>query len=195
MPILGSAYGEHVGAEIGRLIVALSPWIVVSVGVTIAFPLAFVIEQNTRTAPRRRAGALLAQLPLAWAGAEHRRSVRARIFTGALGGRRSRPGSCASSASSGVRSREDSRSRPVRSSGLAVAAYAPPRAGAPSRRVRPLSGWGSTSRSSRSCGRAGSPLRGSYLRRSAAPRVTPFCASASPSRAGRGRRPRGRPSC
>jgi O-antigen/teichoic acid export membrane protein len=66
-PILGSAYGGHVGAEIARLVLVFSPWIVISVGVTTAFPLVFVMER-TRALPLVAVLALIAQLPLAWAG-------------------------------------------------------------------------------------------------------------------------------
>jgi hypothetical protein len=55
--VLGAAYGEDVGFELGRVIVLLAPWMAVSVGVTVAFPLAFVVGRTR-------------QLPLAWAGSE-----------------------------------------------------------------------------------------------------------------------------
>ena len=65
--ILGGAYGDSVGRELGRLVVALAPWMLVTVGVVAAFPLAFVVD-------RGRSLLLLAlvvtalQLPLAWLG-------------------------------------------------------------------------------------------------------------------------------
>jgi hypothetical protein len=67
--VLGPAYGEDVGEEVARLVVALGPWMVVSVGVAVAFPLAFVAER-TRRLPWVAVGALLLQVPLAWLGSE-----------------------------------------------------------------------------------------------------------------------------
>jgi len=66
-PVLGSAYGGHVGTEIARLVLALGPWMIVSVGVTIAFPLVFVVR-TTRALPIVAMAALFAQVPLAWVG-------------------------------------------------------------------------------------------------------------------------------
>jgi hypothetical protein len=66
-PVLGSSYGGHVGTEIARLVLALSPWMVVSVGVTVAFPLVFVTN-TARTLPLVGAAALIAQVALALAG-------------------------------------------------------------------------------------------------------------------------------
>jgi len=40
--VLGDAYGGGTGAELGRLVVYLAPWMVASVGVSVAFPLLFV---------------------------------------------------------------------------------------------------------------------------------------------------------
>jgi hypothetical protein len=40
--VLGSAYGANVGQEVGRLVVVLSPFMIASVGVNVAFPLVFV---------------------------------------------------------------------------------------------------------------------------------------------------------
>lgn len=65
--VLGSSYGGEVGAELGNLVVALTPWIVAAVGVAIAFPLAFVAGR-TRGLPWIALGALAVQIPLAWAG-------------------------------------------------------------------------------------------------------------------------------
>ncbi|HET9438332.1 MAG TPA: hypothetical protein VFO64_09020 [Gaiellaceae bacterium] len=67
--VLGSAYGGDVGADLGELVVALSPWMVVSIGVSVAFPLAFVAGR-TRRLPWIALGALVLQAPLAWAGVE-----------------------------------------------------------------------------------------------------------------------------
>jgi hypothetical protein len=65
--ILGSSYGGDVGAELGQLIVALSPWMIASIGVSVTFPLAFVAGR-TRRLPWIAAGALALQVPLAWVG-------------------------------------------------------------------------------------------------------------------------------
>jgi hypothetical protein len=65
--VLGSSYGGEVGDDLGRLVVALTPWIVVAVGVSITFPLAFVAGR-TRRLPWIALGALALQIPLAWAG-------------------------------------------------------------------------------------------------------------------------------
>jgi hypothetical protein len=67
--VLGAAYGEDVGREVGRVVVVLSPWMVASVGVFVAFPLAFVAEK-TRALPWIGIAALALQVPLAWLGAE-----------------------------------------------------------------------------------------------------------------------------
>jgi len=40
--VLGDEYGGGTGAELGRLVVYLAPWMVASVGVSVAFPLLFV---------------------------------------------------------------------------------------------------------------------------------------------------------
>jgi O-antigen/teichoic acid export membrane protein len=65
--VLGSSYSGDVGADLGRLVVALTPWIIACVGVAIAFPLAFVAGR-TRRLPWIALGALALQVPLAWAG-------------------------------------------------------------------------------------------------------------------------------
>jgi hypothetical protein len=67
--VLGAAYGGDVGDEVSRLVVVLAPWMVVSVGVNVAFPLAFVADR-LRALPLIGAVALAAQVPLAWIGAE-----------------------------------------------------------------------------------------------------------------------------
>jgi O-antigen/teichoic acid export membrane protein len=63
--VLGSAYEGDVGADLGELVVALSPWMAVSIGVGVAFPLAFVAER-TRRLPVIAVAALVLQVPLAW---------------------------------------------------------------------------------------------------------------------------------
>ncbi len=66
--VLGGAYGAEIGAELGRLIVVLSLWMLASIGVTVTFPLAFVARRTERL-PWIAAAALAVQLPLAWLGA------------------------------------------------------------------------------------------------------------------------------
>jgi hypothetical protein len=65
--VLGEAYGGDVGSELGRLVVVMSPWMIASIGVSVTFPLAFV-ARRTRGLPWIALGALLLQIPLAWAG-------------------------------------------------------------------------------------------------------------------------------
>ena len=64
--VLGDAYGGDVGQEVARLVVVLSPWMIASVGVNVAFPLAFVAER-LRPLPWIGAAALVLQVFLAWA--------------------------------------------------------------------------------------------------------------------------------
>jgi hypothetical protein len=66
---LGDAYGGDVGAEVGRLVVVLAPWMVVSVGVNVAFPLAFVVER-LRALPLIAVAALAVHVLVAWLGVE-----------------------------------------------------------------------------------------------------------------------------
>jgi hypothetical protein len=66
---LGDAYGGDVGTEVGRLVVVLAPWMAVSVGVNVAFPLAFVVER-LRALPLIAVGALGLHLVLAWVAVE-----------------------------------------------------------------------------------------------------------------------------
>jgi len=67
--VLGDAYGGDIGAEVSRLVVVLSPWMIASVGVNVSFPLAFVVGR-LRLLPLIGAVALVAQLLLAWIGSE-----------------------------------------------------------------------------------------------------------------------------
>jgi O-antigen/teichoic acid export membrane protein len=67
--VLGGSYGGDVGADVGRLVVVLSPWMVASVGVSVTFPLAFVVGR-TRLLPWIALAALAIELPLAWIGSE-----------------------------------------------------------------------------------------------------------------------------
>ncbi len=67
--VLGDAFGGDVGAEVARLVVLLSPWIIASVGVYTAFPLVFVAGR-TRLLPAIAAAALGLQVLLAWIAVE-----------------------------------------------------------------------------------------------------------------------------
>jgi hypothetical protein len=67
--VLGDTYGGDVGIEIGELVVALSPWMVAAIGVSVAFPLTFVADR-TRGLPWIGLAAIAVQVPLAWAGWE-----------------------------------------------------------------------------------------------------------------------------
>jgi hypothetical protein len=67
--VLGNAYGGDVGQEVGRVVAVLSPWMVASVGVNVAFPLLFVVGRLRRL-PWIGAAALAVQIPLAWAASE-----------------------------------------------------------------------------------------------------------------------------
>jgi hypothetical protein len=67
--VLGDAYGGDIGEEVSRLIVVLSPWMVVSVGVTVSFPLAFVAGR-LRALPWIGAAAIAMQVLLAWIGSD-----------------------------------------------------------------------------------------------------------------------------
>lgn len=65
--VLGAAYGEDVGSEIGDLVVALSPYMVVSVAYSVTFPLLFVAGLGRRL-PLVGLGVVAAHVPLALAG-------------------------------------------------------------------------------------------------------------------------------
>ncbi len=67
--VLGSSYGGGTGAELGRLVVYLAPWMVASVAVTVAYPLVFV-RGRARWLPALAAVALLVQVPVEWVGRE-----------------------------------------------------------------------------------------------------------------------------
>jgi hypothetical protein len=66
---LGSHYGGSTGQELGRLVVYFAPWMVVSVAVSIAFPLVFVTGR-TRLLPLLALAALGVDVLLEWAGRE-----------------------------------------------------------------------------------------------------------------------------
>ncbi len=65
--LLGSSYSSNVGAELGRLVVVLSCWAVVSVGVSVTFPLVFV-GGHGRALPLIAVAAVLLQAGVAFAG-------------------------------------------------------------------------------------------------------------------------------
>jgi hypothetical protein len=65
--VLGSSYGGSTGAELGRLVVYLAPWMVASVAVTVAYPLVFV-RGRARWLPALAAVVLLAHVLIEWAG-------------------------------------------------------------------------------------------------------------------------------
>jgi hypothetical protein len=64
---LGSAYGGGTGAELGRLVVYLAPWMVASVAVSVSFPLLFV-RGRARWLPLLAVAALGAHVLVEWAG-------------------------------------------------------------------------------------------------------------------------------
>jgi hypothetical protein len=64
---LGSHYGGGTGAQLGRLVVYLAPWMVVSVAVSVSFPLLFV-RGRARWLPALAVVALGAHVLVEWAG-------------------------------------------------------------------------------------------------------------------------------
>jgi hypothetical protein len=64
---LGSHYGGGTGAQLGRLVVYLAPWMVVSVAVSVTFPLLFV-RGRARWLPVLAVGALGAHVLVEWVG-------------------------------------------------------------------------------------------------------------------------------
>ena len=65
--VLGSGYQAHVGTELGRLVVALAPWMVASVGVSVAFPLVFIQARDARL-PAYALALVALHVPFAFAG-------------------------------------------------------------------------------------------------------------------------------
>lgn len=63
--VLGSSYGGGTGAELGRLVVYLVPWMVASVALTVAYPLVFV-QGRRRWLPLLAVVALGAQVLVEW---------------------------------------------------------------------------------------------------------------------------------
>ena len=49
--VLGSAYSGRVGADLGHLVIYLSPWVVAAVAFWVTFPLLFVLETPRRLVP------------------------------------------------------------------------------------------------------------------------------------------------
>jgi hypothetical protein len=64
--VLGSSYGGGTGAELGRLVVYLAPWMVASVAVTVAYPLLFV-RGRARWLPVVAVAVLLVHVLVEWA--------------------------------------------------------------------------------------------------------------------------------
>ena len=64
--VLGASYGGGTGAELGRLVVYLAPWMVASVAVTVTYPLVFVRGRG-RWLPLLAVSALGTQVVTAWA--------------------------------------------------------------------------------------------------------------------------------
>lgn len=67
--VLGDAYGGDIGEEVARLVALMAAWMVASVGVNVAFPLAFVAER-LRALPWIAGAALAFQVLLAWIASE-----------------------------------------------------------------------------------------------------------------------------
>jgi O-antigen/teichoic acid export membrane protein len=65
--VLGPSYSSDVGAELGRLVVVFSPFAVVSVGVSVTFPLVFVAGRG-RALPVIAIAAIVIQVGLALVG-------------------------------------------------------------------------------------------------------------------------------
>gem|GEM_PF-637281 len=65
--VLGSSYGQDVGTQIGQLVVALSPFMVVSVALSVTFPLVFIAHHAGRL-PVIAGVVLVVHVPLAVIG-------------------------------------------------------------------------------------------------------------------------------
>jgi putative peptidoglycan lipid II flippase len=65
--ILGGGYAGDVGTELGRVVVVLSLWAALSVGVTVTFPLVFVAGRGA-SLPLLALAAVALHVPLAFAG-------------------------------------------------------------------------------------------------------------------------------
>jgi hypothetical protein len=66
--VLGQAYDADVGEELGRLVVSLTPWMIVTVGISAAFPLVFIAGRGARL-PLVALLVVAVHLPCAWIGA------------------------------------------------------------------------------------------------------------------------------
>jgi hypothetical protein len=67
--LLGSAYTGGPARELGNVVIALAPWMLASIGVTLTFPLLFVVERRRAVFPVTAAAVLL-YVPAAWVGRE-----------------------------------------------------------------------------------------------------------------------------
>lgn len=67
--ILGPGYEASLGAELGRVVVALVPWMVVTVGISLVFPLVFVDGAGSRLLAVA-GSAIVVHVPLAFLGQE-----------------------------------------------------------------------------------------------------------------------------
>jgi hypothetical protein len=65
--VLGDAYDSSVGEELGRFVVALTPWMLVMVGISAAFPLVFIAGRGAKL-PLVAVLVLVVHIPLAWLG-------------------------------------------------------------------------------------------------------------------------------
>lgn len=69
--VLGASYVGDVGQELGRVVAALAPWMVVSTGISLVYPLVFVLGR-LRHLPSYSLGIVALHVPLAvlgvWAG-------------------------------------------------------------------------------------------------------------------------------
>ena len=65
--LLGAAYGDDVGAQIARLVVAMAPYMVASVALSVTFPLVFVAGRGARL-PLVGVIVLAIHVPVAFAG-------------------------------------------------------------------------------------------------------------------------------
>jgi hypothetical protein len=63
--VLGASYGGGTGAELGRLVGYLAPWMVASVVVSVAYPIVFV-RGRARWLPALAAGVLAVQVLIEW---------------------------------------------------------------------------------------------------------------------------------
>ena len=65
--VLGNAYGSSVGEELGHFVLALTPWMLVTIGISAAFPLVFIAGRGGKL-PLVALLVLAVHLPLAWLG-------------------------------------------------------------------------------------------------------------------------------